>query len=178
MGYLVVESGFSALNPKVWFDEGKMLARTNLLFQVLSLASWCKHVEVDPKARVVTVRRRFLWLLERTTEVPFAEISHIAYRYGSLATSWDILGRVHDSLESYSIALVLTDGSEVSLFSFRGEGSASTGLSGMLLGDSLIDYQGNQGARSLAYIDALQELTERGLSPHAKPRKYVPPLAR
>lgn len=176
MGFIVVESSFSALNPKVWFDDGKLCARTNLFLQVLSLGSWKKLVEVDPQARRVTIHRRFLWILERTVEISFDEISHIAYRHGSIATSWDILGNVHDSLEAFSVDLVLHDKSEARLFSFRGEGAHSTGVTGMLLGDSLIDHQGDQGARSLAYVDAIQELTGKGLSP--APRRYEVPLAR
>lgn len=178
MGFLEVTSPFSAVNPKVSFEDGVLRARTNLFLQVLSLFSWNKRVVVDAEARTITVKRRYLWILQSETEIGFDDISHIEYRYGSLTTSFDWLGNAQDVLESFSVDLALHDGSEHRLFSFRGDGARSTGAVGVLLGDSLVDYQGDQAKRSLSYVDALQELTGKGLSKNARGRYGPGPLGR
>jgi hypothetical protein len=164
MSFVTVTSRFSAVNPKVWIDGDALHARTNLFLQLLCLFFWCKTVVVDRRARVMTIHWRYFWFLRRTGDIAFDDITHFEYRYGSIATAWSWFGHVHDSLEQFSIDAALTDRTEMRLFSFRGQGAHQTGAVGVLLGDSAIDFQGDQGARSLAYIDLLQEFTGKGLS--------------
>jgi len=56
-----------------------------------------------------------------------------------------------DSVENYRIGLVLNkpDGERVHLFSIVGEGARMTGPLGVLMGDSPIDFQGDQQRQSL-----------------------------
>lgn len=154
----------SAVNPRVWHDGEVLCARTALLLQILSLFFWCKSVQVNPRSRTVSIQWRYLWFLRHHKAIHFNQISHLDYRYSSLATGINWMGDTTDALESYTVALVLEDRSEVTLMKFRGEGARTTGLGGVLLGDSLIDVQGDQGDKSLSYIDALQEATGKGLS--------------
>jgi hypothetical protein len=144
-----------------------------LLSQVLLLGSSCRRVVVDPRSDTITLKTRSLWFFRKTVTLRYSDISHFEYRYGSLATSWDFLGNVHDSLESYSVSAALHRGEEVYLISFRGAGSAQTGALGVLLGDSVVDFQGDQGSRSLGFIDALQAFTGIGLSKRARPKRLV-----
>jgi hypothetical protein len=166
---VVWTSPLSAVNPRVWQDKEVLCARTSLLLQVLCLFFWCKTVRVNPRSRTVSVQWRYLWFLRHQRAIHFKHISHLDYRYSSLATEINWLGDTTDAVESYAVALVLEDRSEVTLMKFRGEGARTTGLAGVLLGDSLIDVQGDQGDKSLRYIDALQEITGKGLS---KPLNY------
>jgi hypothetical protein len=59
------------------------------------------------------------------------------------------------------------------LISFRGAGSAHTGALGVLMGDSVVDFQGDQGSRSLGFIDALQAFTGIGLSKRSRPKRLI-----
>jgi hypothetical protein len=164
MSFVLVTSPALALSPKVWFVDGCLHARTSLLSQVLMLGFAGRTVVADSKRRMLTITSRFFWILESKTELRFDEISHFDYRFGSLATSWDLWGKVHDSLESYSITAVRKNRTEEHVLSFRGEGSASTGLAGVILGsDDPIDYEGDQGASSLGYLESLQSITRKGL---------------
>ncbi len=172
MSLVQVTSRLSAVNPKVAFDDGVLTARTNLFLQVLSLFLWKKTVVVDAAASTVIIKRRYLWLIERVTEVPFSDISHIEYRYASLTTSWDMLGNAHDALERFTVDLALHDGEEERLFSFRGEGAKSTGPVGVFLDDSVVDVRGDQAERSLSYVDLLMELTGKGLSKTARQSRF------
>ena len=71
-------TGLLSLGPKVYFDEGVLVARTNLLLQILCLFFWRRKVTVDPTARSITIKRRYLWVFFLKTEYGFDEVSHIA----------------------------------------------------------------------------------------------------
>ena len=175
MSLVTVTSPLHSLSPKVWMEGDTLIAETSTLSKVLLLGASKRRVLVDPHAETITLETRSLWALHNSQVIRFSDLSHFEYRYGSMATSWDFLGNIHDSLEAYSVSAALNDRSEVYLISFRGAGSAQTGAVGVLLGDSIVDYQGDQGSRSLGFIDALQELTGKGLSKNAKvKRRYGP----
>ena len=168
-----ISSPLHTLAPKVWVEDGCLVARTSIASQIFLLGSSSRRVTVDPRADTITVEARNLWALRSEQTIHIRDISHFEYRYGSLATSWDIVGNIHDSLESYSVSASLYDRSEVFLIAFRGAGSANTGVLGVMMGDSLVDYEGDQGATSLSYIDSLQSFTGKGLSRNAKVKRRV-----
>jgi hypothetical protein len=170
---VTVTSSASSLSPKVYVEGDRLIAETSTLSQVLLLGSSKRRVEVDPRADTITLHTRTLWLFRKTVTLRFSDVSHFEYRYGSLATSWDILGNVHDSLESYSVSAALHRGEDIYLISFRGAGSAHTGALGVLRGDSVVDFQGDQGSRSLGFIDALQAFTGIGLSKRSRPKRLI-----
>ncbi|HVJ88311.1 MAG TPA: hypothetical protein VM580_00805 [Labilithrix sp.] len=171
MSLVTVSSEWSSVNPKIWFEGKALHIRTNLFLQILGLFFWEKTVIVDPTRETFTIQKRYLWFLQSAVEIPFRDVSHFEYGYSSLPTSWSITGATFDRLESYSVALALHDRSEVPLFSFRGSGAVNTGALGVLLGDSLVDCEGVQRQESRAFIDLLQDLTEKGLSKYSN-RKY------
>lgn len=173
MSLISISSPFSSLAPKVWVEDECLIARTSLVSQIFMLGSAARRVTVDPRDDTITIESRALWLWHREETLHFADISHFEYRYGSLSTSWDLLGNVHDSLESYSVTATLHDRSEVFLIAFRGAGSVTTGVTGVLMGDSIVDYEGDQASSSLSYIDSLQAFTGIGLSKNAKVRRRV-----
>jgi hypothetical protein len=173
MSLVTVTSSASSLSPKVWVEDDRLIAETSTLSQVLLLGASKRRVEVDPYRNTLTLQTRSFWLLRRSVTLSLHDISHFEYRYGSMATSWDFLGNVHDSLESYSVSASLHRGEELYLISFRGAGSAQTGVLGVLMGDSAVDFQGDQGSRSLGFIDALQAFTGIGLSKRARPKRLI-----
>jgi hypothetical protein len=167
MSLVTVTSPLSAINPRVWWEGPTLCARTALILQLLCLFFWSKEIRVNPRAKTVSIQRRYLWFLRHRRAIHFNDISHLDYQYSSLMTGWNWMGQETDALESYTVALVLESREEVTLMRFRGEGSRHTGLGGVLLGDSLIDVEGDQQARSLNFVDALRDVTGKGLS---KPR--------
>lgn len=170
MSLFEITSPLHAINPKVWNEGRSLHAKTARTIQLLLLGFWCKTVVVDPVQERILITKRYLWFLKSESAYRFSEVSHFDYGFSSLATSWSIFGEATDQVESYSVALVLHNRKEVPLLAFRGEGSIRTGMSGVLLhGDSFIDLQGDQGQKSLRYIDLIQDLTGKGLS---KPSMY------
>lgn len=177
MSLVAITSPLAALNPKVWTEDGRRLfARTNLFLQILCLFFWEKSVAIDRDERTVAVRRRFFWLIERTTVYRFEDISHILYKYRSVSLGWDMFGRDTDRAEAFDVGFELeaTDSlgrrDEILLFAFRGDGHGMTGVSGVLLGDSAIDTGGDQADASLSYVDLIQNYTGKTLS---RPRGYM-----
>ena len=179
MSLVTVTSPLHAIGPHVWWDEGRLCARTSRFWQGATLGAWRKEVVVDPGTRTVAIHTRTFWLAKGTVEVPFDAISHVAYRHGGFATAWigglrgsSLQGTATDGVESYSVALALHDRDEIHLFSFMGDDSHQTGVAGVLLGDSIVDVRGDQQERSLRYVDALLELTGKGLSSRSRPNRY------
>lgn len=170
MSLVAVTSPLSALNPKVWTEDGRLLyARTNLFLQILCLFFWEKIVVVDRDAETVTVRRRFFWAITREKTYAFSEISHVLYKYRSMTLGWDMFGRDTNRAEAFDVGFELFDRDEVLLFAFRGDGHGMTGATGVLLGDSVVDTGGDQADASLGYVDLIQNYTGKTLS---KPKVF------
>lgn len=178
MSLVTLTSPLHAIAPRVWWEEGRLHARTSMFWQGASLGAWRKEVIVDPAQRAVVVATRTFWLATDERHVPFDAISHVAYRHAGLATGWlgpfagSRSGEATDGVESYSVALVLHDRDEIHLFSFMGEDARQTGVVGVLLGDDVVDVRGDQQESSLRYVDALMELTGKGLSSRSRPHRY------
>ena len=159
MSLFEVKSSAFTLGPRVWHQGGRIYIRTSLLLRVLALGSYARTVVVDPAMRRVEVGVRHVWAWSRHRLIPFARIDHIDYRYGGLPTDLGLFNGVTiDRVERFLVELVLDDGERVPVASFRGEGSAMTGLGGVVFsGDSLIDYAGNQDDSSRSLVDVLIE---------------------
>lgn len=154
-----VKTGLLTLAPRIWQRSGRLHVRTHWLLQVFALGSYMRTVVIDRKRQRVEVGVRRLWAWTRHQLIPFARIDHIAYRYGSQATDMDVFADAHDRIEKFVIELVLDDGERVRVASFRGEGSEMTGLGGVLLGDSPVDYSGTQEESSRSFVEHLMEYT-------------------
>lgn len=156
MSLYELKSGLFTLGPRVWHQGGRIYIRTNALLQAFALGSYARTVVVDPEMRRVDVGVRHVWAWARHRFIPFAQIDHIDYRYGSLTSAWGMFHGATDRVERFLVELVLDDGERVPVASFRGQGSVMTGLGGVMFsGDSLIDYAGNQDDTSRALVDVL-----------------------
>jgi hypothetical protein len=103
-------------------------------------------------------------------------VDHISYHYRDLPTSFFSTFRARsytlqaaDTLEHFEVELVLKNDEHLPLFSFVGDGERMTGLLGVAMGDSLVDFQGEQEAESLRFVRELERLTRLPLGP-ALPR--------
>lgn len=164
MGYFVYESSWLSVEPRVWEEGDALYGRASLLLRVLSLFSYDRRLTVDRRARTVTLESRWLWFFQETRTIGFEQIEQIEYKFASVPTSWSFgVGRT-DQLESFSVNLVLEgEPKALRLFSFRGEGAVSTGLAGVLLGDSVFDGQGTQESSSRRFVDRLSAFTGASL---------------
>jgi len=81
---------------------------------------------------------------------------------------WMTAFQRQDSVESYTVGLKMKDTEELPLFSFRGEGANMTGIGGVLMGDDLVDFEGDQEDTSRAFLDLMKQTLSLGLGA-AKP---------
>jgi hypothetical protein len=160
-----------SLAPKVLAGNGWLRASTHGFWVALSLFSYKRELHVDAKRELITLKERWCW---QTTEnrVSFAVIDHIEYGFGDWATSFFTAvqsGRYAlrgaDSVERFYVALVLKTGQSLPLFVFVGDGERMTGLAGVLMGDGIVDFSGEQESESLLFVKQLQQLTRLQLGP-------------
>lgn len=151
---------FLGIKPRVWNEGAKLCARTAGLWRLLSLFSYCRTMTADPARREITIEGTYLWFLRTRRVIDFDQVKYIDYVFSRLITDWDQWHGAKDQLEKFTVALVLHDKHErVDLFGFRGEGAASTGMSGILFGgDSAIDYAGDQDERSREFAYELHKM--------------------
>jgi hypothetical protein len=163
---IVYKSSWLSVGPHIWVDGDHLFGRTSLLLRCLSLFSYDVKLHVDRTAQYVYLDRRSFWFFARHRVIPFRHVERIAYGFDSVGTDWAGAGRFWqrtDQLETFSVDLVLKGGETVPLFRFRGEGAVSTGFTGALLGDSLIDVEGTQADASRAFVDLLAKYLGVGL---------------
>lgn len=155
MGFFEVTSRFLSITPRVWADEGVLRIRTSLLGQLLTAGFGCRDVAIDPRGGRIDVRRRSWWLVRRDMEIPFSRVHYVDTEFSSLATSWNLYGRT-DQVESFTVRLVLRDPPEdVVVARMVGEGSRSTGWTGVLLGDGIFDVRGAQEQANRQLVELL-----------------------
>lgn len=164
MSLIVPTFGIFSIKPKFWEREGVLHSRSSLFVQLIFLFSYKKTVTVDPLAKEVTIRHRFLWVFRIVKRVSFHEITRIDYSFASWGTSWNRLGERRDQQENFNISLILRGDKYVSLWDFMGEGSVADGIRGMLLGDSLVDFSGNQEDASRRYVTLVKKYTGKTLT--------------
>jgi len=160
-----------SLAPEVLAGNGWLRARTHGFWVALSLFSYRRELHVDAKRQLFTLRERRFWSTS-TLEVSFGAVAHIEYGFDDWTTSaissvesGRFTLRGADSVERFRVALVLKTGTRVPLFAFVGDGERMTGVAGVLMGDSVVDFTGEQETESLAFVKQLQRLTGLSLGP-------------
>ena len=69
-----------------------------------------------------------------------------------------------DEMDEFIVSLELYSRDIVKIFSFIGEGAVNTGITGVLLGDDLVDSRGDQEERSRTYVELLTAFTGKRLT--------------
>jgi len=166
MSIITKKLGFLTTGAKAWIEGSCLMARTSWLIRAVSLFSHSKEVCVDRDRRLVAIRAKYLWIIQRYREIPFDNIRRLDYSYSSLPTSFNLFAGPLDQLERFTISLCLINPRRtIKLFSFSGEGAVATGLTGVLLhGDDIVDFSGDQENRSLSYVDLLMKFTGKTLT--------------
>lgn len=178
MSLVELRSPLLSIAPRVWIEDDEVLcARTSRVWQALSLGSYSREVRFDRKRQQITLRTRFAFLAHSERLIPYARLARIEYRYGSLGTGfvwggWSALslrGRpiahASDSVEWFTIELVLQNPHErVEALFFSGEGAKLTGAWGVLMGDSVVDFAGDQERESRDVFELIERFTGVGPS--------------
>ena len=150
--------GLLAIKPRAKLVEGCLIIETPWFFRILSFGFYYKMVMVDPVSRIFSFgRKRSEW----TRLIPFEAIERLDYSFAEAGINRDslLLGS-HDSIECYTLSIILRkEGERVVLGRFSGEGSVDHGWKGILVGDDVLDYRGDQWECSLGVVKLLQAMT-------------------
>ena len=164
-------SALLSIAPQLVTGEHWMLASTSRMWTALTLFSYRRELRVDARKERIIIDERRLWRTRRT-ELRFEEVDHISYHYGELPTSFfstfaarSYTLQTADAVEQFEVELVLKSGEQLPLFSFVGDGERMTGWLGVAMGDSVLDFQGEQEAESLTFVRELERLTRLPLGP-------------
>jgi hypothetical protein len=154
-------SSLNSVGPRVGKESGRLVARPAWRFLIMTLGLIYREVVVDPKSRVVLIRRRYAWLFARRYRIPFDAIRAIGYGYKDLnpGTGWFW---THDSYDWFTVRLRLRNGKEMHLFHFYGDGTFSN--DGPLpdwyyWDDYLFDLSGTQESESRLFVELLSKMT-------------------
>ncbi len=127
MAVLALPWRFFSIGPRIFKDEGALVAVTGWLFGLLTLGAMLRRVTVEAGAEVVQIRSRYLWLVGWTRTIDFRDIQAVTYGYDDWFGGEGILWEAHDTLDVYQVGLCLKDDREVHLFTFIGEGAFGNG---------------------------------------------------
>jgi hypothetical protein len=108
--------------PRLYSDQGKLIAETAWRVRLATLGCLYRRVIVDPKQRVLIIRRRYFWLFRRNTRIAFAAVRAVTYGYQDWSP-WQYLSYAHETFDVFSVGLELQSGRQVHLFHFFGEGT-------------------------------------------------------
>jgi hypothetical protein len=157
---MALYSSLFSISPHIYKRHGRLEAVTSLWFQIFTLGLIHKRVIIDPKEQLVRIRRRYLWLIHRSTKVPFRSIAAITYGYDDWGNPGN-LSWAHDAKEIYSVGLRLYSGHEKRLFYFMGDGEFQN--DGPLPDwwywqEFLFDFAGTQQRESRMFVEALSKM--------------------
>jgi hypothetical protein len=135
------------------------MVRTHALLRLLSLWSYDYEVSFDMVRKQIVISKRTLWFLRKTRTIPFSQVRRIQNDYASMGTSWDYSLQRNAAVESFTVSLVLAKDEEIiPVARFRGRGSVMRGWTGVLMGDSLVDVEGNQQDASKLFAEELEQV--------------------
>ena len=156
------ESQLLTFRPSIIETKDSIIIETSFLKKLFSLFSYMHKIEIIPSLKKINISRKFAWFFHSFIQLDFDDVCHIDYSYESWGTSW---GRTssgigaHDEVERFAVYLVTKNEEKYFVCSFYGEGSVSTGWTGVLLGgDDVVDYAGTQGNESRQFVEYLSEL--------------------
>jgi hypothetical protein len=157
---MTIFSSLYSVGPRVSQEHGRLVARTGWRFLVPTLGLNWREVVVDPKREEVRVRCRLAWFFTSQSRVPFTDIDSIAYGYEDLSPGrgwfW-----THDSFDLFTVRLRLSNGKDVHLFRFFGDGTFTN--DGPLpdwcyLGKYALDVSGTQERESRLFAELLSKM--------------------
>ena len=165
MSVIRIQSSIYSTGPSFHYDGNRLVARTRWWHQLLTLWGYSRRLIVDKQTGWFDLSVRRFWFFKTHHTLRFNRITHVDFEFGSIATAVDHRGRAMDSLERFSVTVVLDTGERLDLFGFAGDGANMRGVSGLMLGDSLVDYEGTQEDDSRAFVRSLCDAGAFSLGP-------------
>jgi hypothetical protein len=151
---------FLSVTPRIGKDEEKLVAQTSPMGLLLTLTLLHRAVVVDSQKKSVIIRRRLFWFLASEKEIPFKRIASLSYDFEDWNPSTG-MGFTGGTTDCFTVKLNLTNGKQVHLFHFFGEGTFvnnSIFPDWMYWSDFAFDAAGTQAEKSRAYVTVLQKL--------------------
>jgi len=156
---------FLGIKPKVSINGDRLIACTCLLFKILTFFAYTKCVTVDRRIKLVIIKKTYFWIFKTKQIIHFNNIKRIVYAYCNYTTDYNSLTLQNtDEIDEFTVSLELYSRDIVKIFSFTGEGAVDTGITGVLLGDDLVDSRGDQEDRSRTYVELLTAFTGKCLT--------------
>jgi hypothetical protein len=109
------------LRPKIAKIGGKLVARSSIGAQFLTLFAACRRVTVDPLQRVIRVQRRVFWFFTTTRRIEFDWVLNVTHDYREIAPTSSFSWAYYSS-DLFTVGLLMKNGEEVLLFRFFGGG--------------------------------------------------------
>ncbi|MGI0118785.1 hypothetical protein [Zooshikella sp. RANM57] len=153
MSLVSYTSPLFSFSPTIKVEGDLLIIKSSKALQLLTLFLLLESVFIDRKKKKIIFFHRFFYFFTSKKVISFNEIEYLDYGFSDFATGWGLSldeGGITktDTIEKYTLSISTKRGEKYKLCSFRGEGAKMTGLLGVLTGDDLIDFSGNQGEES------------------------------
>jgi hypothetical protein len=161
---IVLPSRFLVLRPRIVVAGEDLTVKTPLWVEILTGFSYQREVHVCSRTQTVAFTEKRLWFSKKVRIVRFRDVVQVEYSHSEAPTSWNILGRAHDSIEWFHVGLRLRDSIRpLHVARFFGEGAAGD-LGTWLMGDDMVDLKGTQEVESRVFVKMLCEIIGVGLA--------------
>jgi hypothetical protein len=162
------ESRLFTFCPHVFRKKAKLVAATGLYLRILTLGTIYREVIIDPREKVVRVRRRYGWFFKRAVRIPFESVRAVTYGVatGDAPLGWRM--GAYKTKEAFRVGLRLSNFREVHLFWFYGDGPFTNYgpfPDWLYWPEHLLDMRGTQETESRTYADTLSRLIGSPVEP-------------
>ncbi|MFC1617444.1 hypothetical protein ACFL2K_04410 [Candidatus Margulisiibacteriota bacterium] len=154
-----IQLSFLSIKPVVIVNNRFIIIKKSFFQKLFGLFLKNYKTEIDFLLNRITHTETSYFFFNKKVIRSFKKLSHIDYSKKDFATSW---GACHtnsgmssmdfDSVSIFHVYLFFKDNSQIKLGSYFGEGARNTGWLGVLLGDSIIDFSGNQREKSHSLV--------------------------
>lgn len=123
----------------------------------------CRKVECDQSKREIRIKSRKWWFIIKSSSIPFSTIEYIDRDKYEMPSSFGFAPGgygYHDTFEFINVCAVTNERHEmVPLFQFWGDGSENTGWTGVIFGDDVIDFHGDQENAAINFAQLIAKAT-------------------
>jgi hypothetical protein len=163
MSVYALKLSFLQTCPKVWVENNHLYARTSKLYRIFNTFFYSRTVIVDPSKRVIEIIIKTFWCIKSRESIPFDDLKYIDLSLREYESDYGMTPNgfgARDATEIYYVQVKTKSKSvPVNLFRFIGDGGRYTGWSGVLLGDDVIDCEGQQHVKALRYAEQVSKFT-------------------
>lgn len=156
MSLETITFNFLSLKPNIIELEDRIQAKSSFLQKLFYLFSCDRAVTFHREKRIIEIFRKSWWLKKTTDYVSYGDVNNVTFGF----ENWHDFGFDfwQDKYERIWVSLELKESGEIKpLVCFEGEGAKETGVLGTLLGDSMLDFRGNQGSAASEFYNTIKD---------------------